>query len=554
MVARLRVLSTAGEIADWVERRAWIPLLVFVFCYVPAAFLASRDKPLWHDELFTWYIAQAPTLSSLWSQSRNLDLNPPLVYWLTRLSMHLFGTGALATRMPEICGFLLFLLGTFRFVRQRMGVLYGFFAAALLLAGKSLPLAVEARPYGLLLGFLTLALCAWQAARNAGSKRPYALAALSAAVACMLLSHIFSVLAVAALLFAEVWTAGKTRKPDWGVLASLLLPLPIVASWMPMLRAHGGGIYPPAFQPDANTIFEVYIAAIDRELIILCLTALVVLLLGGRAHLKAGEPESGPAWFFTDAEWVAMIGILAFPLVLLGWIILTHGPFFSRYGAVANLGVVLLAAALLGRWTIFHGRLWRPAAAVGAVLALLISGLPFSALPEWLSARPYTLFRSYEPATQLCEVCALNAEAKPLPMVTASGLIFLEMNHREPGSTLDRVFYLTDRQASTTIAHANIFERMAEVKEAFHLRGQVAPYRTFVATHPSFYVLGEYNYPEDWLLKKLMLDHARLQLVRETTPAAYRQTELYLVTMPEPIGASPEIRQQDQTANSPLRR
>ena len=117
------------------ERYPAIAIVSITLLYLPGAFAASAAKPLWHDELFTWYIAQAPSLGQLWDQSRNLDLNPPLVFWLTRLCFHLFGTGALATRLPELAGFLLLLLATFQFVRRRLGVLFGFFAASLLLAG-----------------------------------------------------------------------------------------------------------------------------------------------------------------------------------------------------------------------------------------------------------------------------------------------------------------------------------------------------------------------------------------------------------------------------------
>ena len=521
-------------IAAWLERYPALAILLLILVYLPGAFAASAVKPLWHDELFTWYIAQAPTLAQLWAQSRNLDLNPPLVFLLTRLSFHFFGTGSLAARLPEICGFLLMLLATFHFVRHRLGMLFGLFAASLLLAGKSLPLAVEARPYTLLLGFLALALATWQAAHRSPRLLPRLL--LLAAVTLMLLSHIFAPLPIAALLLAECAMAWRAGRPDYRTLLAMLLPLPIVFTYLPMLRAHAGGVYPLAFQPDANTIFEVYIGSIDRELIILLLTALLVLLLYGRSHLQAGTPLEGPAWSFDRGEWIAIIGILAFPLVLLAWLMVTQGAFFARYAAVENLGVVMLAAALLARWTGFGGRPSRAAAGLAAMLALLISGQPFVAAAELASARPYHPFRAYEPAYLECEACRISAqpssEGKPLPLVAASGLIFLEMNHREPAATLDRLFFLNDPDAARSLAHASIFNRMDEVAGAFHLKGHVTSYRDFLALHRTFYVLGEYKYPEDWLLRRLLRDGATLELVRDFDSGAYRQTELYLVTYP----------------------
>ena len=50
---------------------------------------------------------------------------------------------------------------------------------------------------------------------------------------------------------------------------------------VPMLRNHGSAIYPQAFQPTGETIFEFYIGLVERELIALLLTGLLVLLILG---------------------------------------------------------------------------------------------------------------------------------------------------------------------------------------------------------------------------------------------------------------------------------
>ena len=137
----------------------------------------------------------------MWADLRTHDLNPPLAYLLTRWSAsEWFGVNTLATRLPELLFFVVMMLGTyFRFTR-RMGALFGLFAVALLVLGKTFELGFEARPYTLLLGFLALALAAWQEATVAGKRRA-GLALLGiAANAGMLLSHIFSVPAIGALI------------------------------------------------------------------------------------------------------------------------------------------------------------------------------------------------------------------------------------------------------------------------------------------------------------------------------------------------------------------
>jgi hypothetical protein len=72
------------------------------------------------------------------------------------------------------------------------------------------------------------------------------------------------------------------------------------------------------------------------------------------------------------------------------------------------------------------------------------------------------------------------------------------------------VFYLHDRAAAIQFAHATIFEDLEDFQRAFKLPGTVKAYARFVAEHPKFLVLATPGYPEDWLLKKLAADGAKI--------------------------------------------
>lgn len=57
-----------------------------------------------HDELFTFYMAQSPTFSHLLEEIRNIDLNPPLSYLVTRGWQQLFGvTNFRRACLPLFC-------------------------------------------------------------------------------------------------------------------------------------------------------------------------------------------------------------------------------------------------------------------------------------------------------------------------------------------------------------------------------------------------------------------------------------------------------------------
>jgi hypothetical protein len=123
-----------------------------------------------------------------------------------------------------------------------------------------------------------------------------------------------------------------------------------------------------------------------------------------------------------------------------------------------------------------------------------------------------------------------NRIAPALPFVDASGLTFLEMDSREDTRFLSRVYYLTDPSGSMSYAHANIFEGMQTEKDAFPIRAKVEQYSIFVRQHPTFLVFGTYDYPEDWLLRRLQADGAHLRLLQTVGDPQFKDRELWQVT------------------------
>ena len=200
-------------VVNFLESRPWILTTFLIVVYLPAILFESSRKPLWHDELFTYYISQAPNLSSLLQDIRSVDLNPPLSYLLTRLSFQLFHVSTLACRLPEMAAFLMAMLCLKSFIGHRAGILYGTLAATLLFTSLAEGVAIEARPYSLLLGFSCLSLLGWQQARE--SNRFWGALLILIGGTGMLLSHIFGLLAWAALAAGEIYRTIKRRRFDW---------------------------------------------------------------------------------------------------------------------------------------------------------------------------------------------------------------------------------------------------------------------------------------------------------------------------------------------------
>src|ERR1700751_5816116 len=159
-----------------IETRPWLLVLLMLLVYVS---YVSRPllRPLWFDELLTFYMSSAPSASRLFEliqHPQNIDLQPPLGYLATRVSFHFFGHSALAARLPSVTAYFLATVCCFLFFKRSLGAWYGALAAVSFWYCNSLQYAAEARPYALLLFFFCAAMLCWQTAISADRDRPSA--------------------------------------------------------------------------------------------------------------------------------------------------------------------------------------------------------------------------------------------------------------------------------------------------------------------------------------------------------------------------------------------
>src|ERR1700754_5051072 len=133
-------------------------LLILVVVY---AFASGQHKPLWYDELFTLLVAKQRTWHEF-SLAMPAEGNPPLNTLLTAVSIRLFGASNFAIRFAPLLGYLGALVGIFVFVRRECGAVFGLLAVILMFSQPAWKYSFEARPYGLLLGFLMLGMVSYQ--------------------------------------------------------------------------------------------------------------------------------------------------------------------------------------------------------------------------------------------------------------------------------------------------------------------------------------------------------------------------------------------------------
>jgi len=199
----------------------------------------------------------------------------------------------------------------------------------------------------------------------------------------------------------------------------------------------------------------------------------------------------------------------------------------SQFAGGIGLGIVAMfwfVQSFAMPWVIESTANVLPLRAAAVVSALVV------AVPEVPQPSPVLLPTYLElQAQQAPKVKKISSVFPELPMVAGSALPFMELDHYEDNAFTSRLFLLDNREAAVNLVHFTLFEGYGRLKDLFPIRGTVAPYDQFIATHRHFLVLGDYCHPTEWLLRKLEADGAQLRIIG-TYEGTYEDHDLYEVT------------------------
>jgi len=549
----IRLLRAISRLVD---TRGWIVFAAVSVVYGWSCINTLASRHLDHDELFTFYIAQAPNLRQLLKLTHTLDLHPPLSYLVVRASFAIFGVSSWSCRLPFLVAFLVTSALLFSFVSRLLSPLYGLIATLLLWSSPYAHLANEARPYSMILCFTTVMLVSWyQAAEGEGlSGRRWALATVVASGFGLLLAHVLGVLAYGAFVAAEGVRLWIRRKPDWRLWVALLVPLLSVLTYLPLIRNRSDILFSEWCQASPRRLAICYwehLRYLATPLMLIAFIAVARPFVSNQRNTTFRRPSL--------AADVSLRSLLLFlflvPLEIEVLFARTGTPFFERYGVVALIPCVVFPAIFLGYRT-HCDRL----AAVGVAISLAVLLILNTSGKAWLleqlsniappkvAARllylialppiaPPLLKPPYVPdylesALQAApNVSHLDTVDPGLPLVAGNGSTFLELDKYQDAALTQRLYLLTNHEAASTIVHDTVFDHYERVTAAFPIRGQVQPYCAFLREHFQFLVLGGYNHPDTWLLRKLEMDGARLSIVGTYDDAIIEEHQIYRVSV-----------------------
>lgn len=213
--------------------------IVFLILTAILSCLWSSSALLRWDEFLSLWTDRLPTLAEVVRVQRTypISLDPLFYHVVAHAAVRVFGAIPFAMRLPSLIGFLSMQIGLFYFVRRIANEDAAVFALAFPALTSTLFFSLDGRPYGLMLGVLTLSMVSWQAATHRESKRAVWLMTLAVSIAVTVNLHYFGVLLLVPLAIAELYRSGKRRTLDIPILGAMAAGGTGILGILPFLKA-----------------------------------------------------------------------------------------------------------------------------------------------------------------------------------------------------------------------------------------------------------------------------------------------------------------------------
>jgi hypothetical protein len=480
-------------------------LAILFFLVIPLALVLAinlqvdRAKPLWFDELIVSHAASQPHLSDVWKiLTSGQSPHPPLNFLVVRCMYAAFGNTELTTRLPSTLGYAAMSVCLFFFVSRRTNAAFGTLAMLFPLITLARVYAVEAKPYGALLGWTGVALICWRYTGGAETNlrvRRWALAGLGLALACATCSHFFGVMLGFPILAGEAVRSFERRRLDWALVAVITLnywPLVFLA---PILRAGNQvhGLHPWQTVLGFGFIFksvDLLLAGAAAPVLLGFIVVAALRALTPPDQLKASIPLDEIA----AATALALLPIAAFlGLKTAGLKIIEE-----KYLITMVVGVAILFA-----WSTYS--VSGPKLATGIALAAILAlwgGRDF--IRDLRAAQDeMTTAKAFAPPSK---VSGLG----PLPIISQTQFMMLE--HYARPEIADRVYFLLDPEASQRYFGSDATQRSIALNPSF-FGTHVEKIGEFDATHRDFLIYESLQDGPGWVLERYKDHGARIELV-----------------------------------------
>ena len=488
-----RVQHFACWFHDRLDRNSYLFWAPFSLVFLLQAYLICQTKPLWYDELLSLHGSLLPDIGSIWEVTRSGALaEPPLFTIAGHLAVKVVPDPHFGLRLPAVLGIWVLCLCVFRFTRRIAGALCASVAVMTVLSTKVAIYIYEARPYGLLMGWVGLGLVSWQEAVR-GQHRRLGLLGLAVSLFCAIQTHYYGVLLLFPLALGELIRTVSRKRMDaavWGALAagssSVFILLPLIGAASDYTRHPWN---PVSLEGLLRFHTELFAQLVPPVLLILGLLAVLRL---GRNRLHEDE---GPGPRVSEHELGVIVGLCAFPLVVFATSLLVTDSLSARYLLPTVVGYSILAAVFVlaagGRRSL-----------VGTVaLASLSLWFCFNI---WQTSNIVSHQRDKVPRPGA--LCPYDSKDQ-VPIVITNNHRFFQLSYYWLHDLGSRIYYLSNREAELRFTGTDSGE-LAVSRFAPWAPLKIRPYDTFLSRHREFLFLQKGGWQKD----QLLADGAQLDL------------------------------------------
>lgn len=480
-----------GDMAWFSRRWVYVLLAVLILYSLVRGFVGAATKTMWYDELATEALTAQPNLKVIWEAlERPFDGSPIGFYVVERLGFGLFKNKEIATRFPAILAMPITIGCVFVYAKKRNGSLVALLCAALILPSILFTrYGIEGRPYALLVACIAFALVCYQRVPAASWT---ILLAISLALAQTI--HYFAVFAMVPFGLAEAVFFLRTKQFRWKVWLSLACgPVPLIFFW-PLLaryRSYYGGHFYASYGLTSIPVTFGNFFLTDNAYGAALAGVCIVGLLGAR-FWRGAETQAGAAGNGDFVEGTLLLGLLCLPIIAYIAVTVMHGGVRDAYILPAILGVFLAVGCILSS-----------SHRIGAALFIvfLAANVGVREFRFWKSAHALHL----EKPSDGLETFLRNtgyADSK-LPIVVASGMVYVPLVYYSPEPLAKRLFYLSDEKELLDPS-GDMFNRNVKFFKDY-MPLQLADWGRFIGEHPVFLLYGEEpeSYGEMWVTKHI---------------------------------------------------
>ena len=495
--------SKVEQLTERLARVSWIWHTGFFLAFFPLTLYLSSRYPLWYDEIYTVLISRLPTVPDIWSAlAAGADLHPPTTFLATRIAEAVFGSKEWALRLPSTLGVLVLGLCVITFLGRRMNPLWGFIGAMFTVLTAIFPHAFEARPYGMYLGLVGVALVSWQSIAL-GRHRTTALLALFASLALSLCCHYYGVLLFFPIALGEVVRNWVNRRIDWPVWASILLALPAILPFLPLLRHSLSAVAnEKTTQVQLSVLWTSY-RLLGSAQVTLAMVALLVIAL-----VWHYVPRSARRLALPPHEAAAILGLFVLPLPAMAVALTVTHNLTWRYVLPLDIGAAIL-------FVIAAYRLTNGSTTAALILAAVLTGI----------FGTHTMSRARSESLEGAGQVMTDPHYPDLPIVIGSGLGFVPAWYYAAPDLRNRLLFIAD--AGRALRYRNNDQsNMSIPYEARFFHWPVQTFDQFRQAHRRF--LLNWHDEDSWLLYAYRDLGAQVEILRKAGGDDY----LLLVTDP----------------------